>query len=212
MPDPSQGYLAKPDYDHWCNMARWEWKDAAALSVGLEPRNLSDEIVDAKEFSPALRTKYRNRLHLVENHVQAGRIDHYSAPSEFLSWAKSNGVSYPKELEETVEASGGLIADWRLQCEKLVAENAALKLQIENLSNAKPVSLASECLRSGERSSLLKMVRGMAREKYAYDPSSKRSNAALQIKSDVEKQGLKIDEDTVRKWLKKAFELPKTEE
>ncbi len=59
-----------------------------------------------------------------------------------------------------------------------------------------------------EKSTMLKIMLGMARAAYGYDPSLKK-NAATgsnkgSIKYDLEKYGLSIDEETIRKYLKEA--------
>lgn len=71
-------------------------------------------------------------------------------------------------------------------------------------------SLAAN-LTTTERNTLYKMILGMARERYGYNPDSKR-NAATgsnsgSIASDLEKHGLDVDVDTIRKHLQAAAEL-----
>jgi len=66
-------------------------------------------------------------------------------------------------------------------------------------------------LTTTERTTLYKMILGMAFERYGYDPDSKR-NAATgsnsgSIASDLEKHGLEVDVDTIRKHLQAAAEL-----
>jgi hypothetical protein len=58
-----------------------------------------------------------------------------------------------------------------------------------------------------ERDSLLKMVIGMAVKGYGYNPLVKRSEQVTEIASDLEKVGVPLDADTVRKWLKAGAEL-----
>jgi len=62
-----------------------------------------------------------------------------------------------------------------------------------------------------ERNSLLKLVLGMAIKKYNYDPNSSRNNAtgtnSGSIHADLEKCGINIDKDTIRKYLNEAKEL-----
>lgn len=68
--------------------------------------------------------------------------------------------------------------------------------------NPKPLS-------DKERSSLLKMIIGMAIEGYRYDPAAKRGPTASEIASDLQLLGISLDEDTIRRWLKEAVqELP----
>jgi hypothetical protein len=58
-----------------------------------------------------------------------------------------------------------------------------------------------------ERESLLKMIIGMARGGYAYDPKLNRSAVPQEIANDLAKHGVALDVDTVRKWLREAAEF-----
>lgn len=55
-----------------------------------------------------------------------------------------------------------------------------------------------------ERSTLLKLVLGMAIEGYRYAPDAARSEAPGEIAGDLQKHGLDVSDDTVRKYLKEA--------
>jgi hypothetical protein len=73
------------------------------------------------------------------------------------------------------------------------------------------ISSVAANLTTTERNTLYKMILGMARERYGYNPDSKR-NAATgsnsgSIASDLEKHGLEVDVDTIRKHLQAAAEL-----
>jgi hypothetical protein len=55
-----------------------------------------------------------------------------------------------------------------------------------------------------ERDSLLKLVIGMAVQGYNYNPDVKKSGIVAEIKSDIERIGLALDDDTIRNYLKQA--------
>lgn len=55
--------------------------------------------------------------------------------------------------------------------------------------------------------SLLKMVISMAVDGYGYDRNQKKSPTVKEIVAAIENQGLSIDADTVRKWLREAIGL-----
>jgi len=59
-------------------------------------------------------------------------------------------------------------------------------------------------LSTRERSTLLKLVLGMAIEGYRYAPDAARSEAPGEIAGDLQKHGLDVSDDTVRKYLKEA--------
>jgi hypothetical protein len=54
----------------------------------------------------------------------------------------------------------------------------------------------------------------MAVAGYAYDPKAARSDKTTEIAGDLERAGVPLDVDTVRKWLREAAELlpPKSNE
>lgn len=62
-------------------------------------------------------------------------------------------------------------------------------------------------LKGKERTSLLRLVLGMAMAKYGYNPKAAKSPTAKKIASDLLEKGIKLDEDTIRKWLKESAEF-----
>jgi len=75
--------------------------------------------------------------------------------------------------------------------------------QLETSTKAK---LDDSNLSTRERSTLLKLVIGMAIKGYTYDPKQSRNSAIGDIASDLESLGISVDPDTIRKWLKEASE------
>jgi hypothetical protein len=65
-------------------------------------------------------------------------------------------------------------------------------------------SPSDETLAPKERPSVLKIIAGMARGRYKHDPSAAKSGAVGAIMQDIQKIDLKIDEDTIRKWIKES--------
>jgi hypothetical protein len=53
----------------------------------------------------------------------------------------------------------------------------------------------------------LKVVIGMAVGGYSYDPKAGRSDRPTEIAGDLERAGVPLDVDTVRKWLRESAEL-----
>jgi hypothetical protein len=131
--------------------------------------------------------------------------------------------------DRATEIHAGQIADWErlykqanetLQAErdqiiKILEEKnrqiAALEGRVA-LSGASDHSLTrptaeEKSLSTKERETLLKMVIGMARDSYKYDPKLNRSNVPQEIANDLAKHEISLDVDTVRKWLKQAAEF-----
>nr|WP_315400348.1 hypothetical protein [uncultured Duganella sp.] len=68
-----------------------------------------------------------------------------------------------------------------------------------------PVTQTTDVIPTRERETLLKIIIGMAIDLYGYAPDASRSTTASDIVSAVAKiEGMSIDPDTVRKYLKEA--------
>jgi hypothetical protein len=106
----------------------------------------------------------------------------------------NSAVSNNKELAHAVN---------QVVAERNAAEARATQLQSEIGSTNKGL----KALGTRERESLLKLVIGMAVGGYAYDPRQRRSDKIAEIVGDLERAGVDLDADTVRKWLKEAGQL-----
>ncbi len=62
----------------------------------------------------------------------------------------------------------------------------------------------TDAMSTKARASMLKLILGMAMKKYGYNPESNKSPATKAITDDLSDYELKLDEDTVRKYLKEA--------
>jgi hypothetical protein len=100
------------------------------------------------------------------------------------------------------------ISKLNARIEGLQNERDALSREI-GLLRAKRISPESEerALGTKERSTLLKLLVGMAITCYKYDPRSPRSSAHNAIADELSQVGITITNDTVRKWLKAGVEL-----
>lgn len=89
-------------------------------------------------------------------------------------------------------------------------EIRGLELQIESMSRIMSKPQVNE-LTETERNSMLKIILGMAVHKYKYTIGASRNEATgtnkNSIKHSVEMLGLKIDDDTIRKYLVEAQDL-----
>lgn len=57
-----------------------------------------------------------------------------------------------------------------------------------------------------ERDTLLKLVIGMAKGAYSYDPNQSKSDVPKEIVDDLARHGITVSPDTVRKYLKEGAE------
>lgn len=129
------------------------------------------------------------------------------------------------EMDATQLVSSSLrkIARDGLPAKALTSDENIVGWQIQNL-NEKLARLGfvkcevpiGECSTAGsqveeldirERDSLLKLIVGMAVGGYGYDLTAKKSPTVSLILEDVEKLGLAVSDETVRKYLKEATRL-----
>ena len=98
-------------------------------------------------------------------------------PESLVRWAAQTGIEVPDELQEL-----------------------ATYTHTEN----------KDGLSETERTSLLKMILGMAASKYGYQGDASRNPATGRnkgsIASDLEKRGIALDPDTIRRYLKEAWD------
>ena len=98
------------------------------------------------------------------------------------------------------------IPDWKAQYEAASNERDALKRELEELRSTQE---KKKDLSTRERSTVKRLIIGMAIKGYGYNPKADRNSATKEIANDLEYLGIFLDVDTVRKWLKEsAEELP----
>ncbi|MFY9291717.1 MAG: hypothetical protein WAP03_13615 [Methylorubrum rhodinum] len=61
-------------------------------------------------------------------------------------------------------------------------------------------------LATRERNTLLRIVLGLAKEKFHYSPDGGRNSAARNISDALGRQGIRVSEDTILKYLREAVE------
>lgn len=77
--------------------------------------------------------------------------------------------------------------------------NESMETQESITATSKPNPKAQE--------SLLKMTIAMAIDFYGYDPTQKKSPVPKELTDIIERQGMNLDVDTVRKWLREGADL-----
>jgi hypothetical protein len=106
-----------PDFSMWAKMTLWKRAEAIALALGLDPDlNLLDE--NGNGTVPAALEKTRRVL---QRAFEGGAFHNPTqiAPTEFLSWLKSNRIEAPRPLLDAAAKQGGDVKDWRAECERL---------------------------------------------------------------------------------------------
>lgn len=226
---------ADADFDHWSKAAYWTLDEAVALAFGKDPRIVNWDALKAHVQISAFAGSYSALRDLTLRAQTTQQLYDPVIPGFFLGWAKRSDITYPPELEAKVVERGNHVGDWRSLYDDLkkVTDRQAEALKrtilqrdqtITELGNERDglLSRLAEAVKPGrteslggkERESALKLIMGMAIGGYAYNPNAKRNDSTADIVSDLDRKGLHLDPDTVRKWLKEGRDLlpPESEE
>lgn len=188
-------------YDYWAKAAFWHVDEAAALLVGLDPALVDPRWRPTSRINFDSWRQWKALRELLARAQTARQIDLALGPGGILAWAKRLDIAYPPSLEQAVLRHGHKLVDWKVEAESLRAELAALK------NGTSGQEAAPKEMHAKERESLLKLIIGMAIKGYGHDPKVSRSGTAKEIASDLAIAGIRLDEDTVRKYLIEAREL-----
>jgi hypothetical protein len=204
-------------------MLGWRLEEAVALSFSKDPEVVHEASLRTYKEVSYFAKQYMGVRDFALRAKESGQLTDPVLPKDFLEWAIRYEINVPAQLGEKVEAHGGSIDDWkarfetlRAQCDEklkakdqqideLIQELKALREQNEKLESR----LASDPpLREKERNSLLRMVLGMAVDKYGYIPGADKNRAtgsnAGSIPAALDDLELSVDSDTVRKYLHEA--------
>jgi len=187
--------MRKADWSHWSQMRTARLWECVALSLGIDPRSTSLDFLRKRPGGygselpfPRQRADFQSRLDIVLSHyghdpLLEPELRYPSEPhselrlDKFAAWVKSFGWTMPHELAELAGSAEPV-----------------------------PAEATQTELRPRERDTLLRLIIGMAVAGYRYDPAAQRSKVPSEIAADLEKIGIPVSDDTVRKWLKQAAE------
>ncbi|QGY01548.1 hypothetical protein MMSR116_06255 [Methylobacterium mesophilicum SR1.6/6] len=164
------------DREYWSRAAGWTVEEAIALSFGCEPRVVNWPAL--KGTGHPFEKRYAEWRSLAIRARHMGQLKEFNEPEVFIQWAKRQGMSFDPELEKAVRTSN----------------KAAKATQARE----------DDHLNSKSRQSLLKLVIGLVTATYSYDHQRARTSIVREIKDDLDRVGIKLDEDTIRKWLAEA--------
>lgn len=114
-----------------------------------------------------------------------------------------------KQLSEWSEFADKQRSDWEAMVQQRDESIGELQRRINELEHRPPNTgtVGEKPVGTRERDSLLKLVIGMAIGGYGFDPRATRSEQTQAIADDLVRQGIALDVDTVRKWLREGAAL-----
>lgn len=218
-------------FDHWSRLPLWKLDEAVALTFGKDPSVVNPTALSAGPRSSSFIQRYFELQQIAKRAALARQLTDPCLPGVYIAWCRRNEIEFPAALEELLLRRGNQIGDWKGAFDALkassVGELDALRQRLEEVQSELQVARQErDALQSAadagkakasatrkaaeleprEIESLLKLVIGMAIEGYRYNPGASRNTATKEIADDLEKQGIGLDVDTVRKWLQRASE------
>lgn len=180
--------MPKVDFNHWSKMALWSLKEAKLITMGLDPAyNYKPPRSFDQKASP-LMGRYDKLSELIERAYKAKELKNPLCPVEYYAWAKRHDIDLPPILEKL-----------------LIPRSKDKGLE-------EPQQTKESKLDPRERETLLKLIIGMAIDFYGYDPKASKSPIPKELEGILDRQGLPISDDTIRKWLKEASKLLSSED
>jgi hypothetical protein len=181
------------NFDYWCKMRTWDWDEATALTIGFEPCGRIDKPERDARAHPAVIAFYAARRKLIGNNFfQWGEtILLKPSPLSVATWAVEVGLEVPEELQRFAIVSTGET--------------------FEGPRSSSATIPTAETIEPRERTSLLKLVIGLAIGGYGYQVDAERSDIPNQIRSDLLQMGLDLHPDTIRRYLREAATILPTD-
>lgn len=164
-------------------MRYWSHEEAALLACGFDPRTCPHRDL-LRHLDHGARWDAVRRLFDLFRRGRGLPASNIANPCEYLDWASRHDIEFPAALTAAVREG---------------QETHAAVI-------TKPTQRRPEN-EQREINSLLKILAGIARERYRYDPTDPRSPVPKAIVGDIERAGLQIDDGTVRKYLRVAAEF-----
>jgi len=168
---------AEPDYKHWFDKGNWFRSEAAAISLGKCPYVVNQETLEPFRLRSFFVEKFVERDLLLADTCAKFALYGSIAPRDFVRWALNTGLEIPRELTDCLP------------------------------KNDNSTSEHNQSAKTRETNSLLKLIFGIARAQYSYDPSSTRSEVTKQICDDLDSVGVSLAPKTIRKILKDAADI-----
>lgn len=182
------GEAAQSTLKFWANLSRWTLEEAVALTLNRDPKRFIDPAVGKGLLEKDPKVEH---YHYVQEHikraVQAGELTDPVQPGVYVAWAQKRDLGFPEALAKLVPAA---VAD---------NQNAPTK-PVKKPADKNQTALMRE------RNTLLKLFFCAAVDGYGYDPKAERSPTAKEMESAFERLGIRISDDTIRKYLNEAKE------
>jgi hypothetical protein len=211
---------ADANFQEWYRMPDWSIEEAVALSLGKDPKIVNPDSLDnysnynhnfnSYHKGSTLYKDYKLRMETLIRFINAKKVSTHPTPLEFVTWAQENDFYIPEELKNLIHKRWVISNDSKTENETLQEEFQKIKSLYEELKKQPIKEENEEKLNPKVKTSLHTLILVMAIEKYRYNPESEKNISTTNIRSAVERYGLKIDDNTIRARLDEAYNELKT--
>ncbi|UTH72513.1 hypothetical protein [Chromobacterium sp. IIBBL 290-4] len=178
--------------EHWLKYDEWTTKEAALIFLGLHPEAMKGLGINIGTSIDLIPEEFQEVARLCQVFKRADwshlGVNYY------------NGKLHPAAYFQMADEK-------QIEIDELVLEVARKWYRNKSASTNSEGEHADVELRKLERDSLFKIVIGWAISIYSYDPSAKRNPHLSAMREDIERAGLSIDDETLRKWLREAASI-----
>jgi hypothetical protein len=181
--------LAEIDFRYWASLDRWNAKEAALLMDGKNPDDHRDISLRSREIPKGY-----------ENAVKISKI------LDRVNWEQRYGKRAWEVKDNPIYIADALRSSDFPIPQALFAE-LKRRWQRENAAAASEVREAGTSAATKERQTMLKLIIGLACGGYSMDPEAPRNRHAKTMREDLERAGVPLDDDTIKKYLDEAKRL-----
>jgi hypothetical protein len=184
--------FADAEYDYWALCPAWSMEQATALLLGKDADVV--DVLALRQFRvSAFKTEFDRLLYRLQEAKERGELTEPVSPPALIEWASAYQIEAPSELIQVVEAHSH--------------DTVTRPVSASAMPDERPVTPNERTAWAKERESLKKIIIAMAVDGYGYVPGSAKSKLYQEVVDAAERLGIKIDRDTVSKWVKESTEL-----
>ena len=161
--------------------------------------------ISVKPFlsSSPVAVEFERRREVVNRAILVGELTERVNPTDFLSWARRRRLPVPKDLEIALAPA----SDTALESSATTVEHS-LREEVASLTRKNEELQRTIEPHPRRLRSINSVIAGMAiSSNYQFRPTSARNGATAKIKSDIERIGLSLSEDTILGILREATQL-----
>lgn len=199
-----------PDLNYWCQMPFWTSFELTCLSCGFDPHRLGALTFEDRQQEAALWNFLFTRRFFIDRHIEASHLDEHIGPIEGIVFLDQRGHEVIPALLSYCHLHSDKRTNWAAMCRiqsralsEAHTELRKLTAQLASNSVSKPQSVSAL---QNKLKTVQRILTGVAKHQYGYNPKAARSTAPGQIVEDCAEENITVSPDTVRSHLREGAE------